>query len=141
MGLETEMRETGIVYSCPPGQHDDLGISCAHGRRNLVATQDRGHAHARDCIHFHASAICSSSADRLGIQPSTARTRSDDPISTGGSGRKTPRSMSRPWPIPLRGSPMCIKSSQPSSRAALSDEAVHSRRHSPAILSVHFFHV
>jgi hypothetical protein len=28
MGLETELRETGIVYSCPPGQHDDLGISC-----------------------------------------------------------------------------------------------------------------
>ena len=29
MGLETEMRESGIVYSCPSGQHDDLGISCA----------------------------------------------------------------------------------------------------------------
>jgi hypothetical protein len=29
MGLEAEMRESGIVYSCPPGQHDDLGISCA----------------------------------------------------------------------------------------------------------------
>ena len=29
MGLETEMRESGIIYSCPPGQHDDLGISCA----------------------------------------------------------------------------------------------------------------
>ena len=28
-GLETEFRESGIVYSCPPGQHDDLGISCA----------------------------------------------------------------------------------------------------------------
>ena len=28
-GLETEMRESGIVYSCPSGQHDDLGISCA----------------------------------------------------------------------------------------------------------------
>jgi hypothetical protein len=27
--LETEMRDSGIVYSCPPGQHDDLGISCA----------------------------------------------------------------------------------------------------------------
>jgi len=22
-------RESGIVHSCPPGQHDDLGISCA----------------------------------------------------------------------------------------------------------------
>ena len=29
MALETELRESGIVYSCPPGQHDDLGISCA----------------------------------------------------------------------------------------------------------------
>ena len=29
MRLDTEMRETGIVYSCPAGQHDDLGISCA----------------------------------------------------------------------------------------------------------------
>ena len=29
VGLETEMRESGVVYSCPPGQHDDLGISCA----------------------------------------------------------------------------------------------------------------
>jgi hypothetical protein len=28
-GLETEIRESGIVYSCPSGQHDDLGISCA----------------------------------------------------------------------------------------------------------------
>jgi hypothetical protein len=27
--LETEMRESGTVYSCPSGQHDDLGISCA----------------------------------------------------------------------------------------------------------------
>jgi hypothetical protein len=29
MALETEMRESGIIYSCPSGQHDDLGISCA----------------------------------------------------------------------------------------------------------------
>lgn len=29
MNLETEMRESGIVYKCPPGKHDDLGISCA----------------------------------------------------------------------------------------------------------------
>jgi hypothetical protein len=27
--LEAEIRETGTVYKCPPGQHDDLGISCA----------------------------------------------------------------------------------------------------------------
>ncbi len=29
MALETDMRESGIVYKCPPGHHDDLGISCA----------------------------------------------------------------------------------------------------------------
>jgi len=29
VNLETEYRDTGIVYTCPPGQHDDLGISCA----------------------------------------------------------------------------------------------------------------
>jgi len=27
--LKTELRDTGMVYQCPPGQHDDLGISCA----------------------------------------------------------------------------------------------------------------
>jgi len=27
--LETEMRQSGTVYTCPPGKHDDLGISCA----------------------------------------------------------------------------------------------------------------
>jgi hypothetical protein len=27
--LEPEMRENGMVYKCPTGQHDDLGISCA----------------------------------------------------------------------------------------------------------------
>lgn len=27
--LETEFRETGMVYTCPPGLHDDLGMSCA----------------------------------------------------------------------------------------------------------------
>jgi len=29
MALETELRDTGMVYQCPSGQHDDLGISCA----------------------------------------------------------------------------------------------------------------
>jgi hypothetical protein len=29
MALETEIRESGTLYRCPPGQHDDLGISCA----------------------------------------------------------------------------------------------------------------
>jgi hypothetical protein len=29
MALETEMRESGTVYTCPSGQHDDLDISCA----------------------------------------------------------------------------------------------------------------
>ena len=27
--LEVEFRDSGQVYSCPVGQHDDLGISCA----------------------------------------------------------------------------------------------------------------
>ena len=27
--LETEFRQSGMVYTCPSGQHDDLGISCA----------------------------------------------------------------------------------------------------------------
>jgi hypothetical protein len=27
--LNTEHRESGVVYGCPPGQHDDLGISIA----------------------------------------------------------------------------------------------------------------
>jgi hypothetical protein len=27
--LEPEQRESGIVYKCPPGQHDDLGMSLA----------------------------------------------------------------------------------------------------------------
>jgi hypothetical protein len=27
--LEPEFRESGAVFTCPPGQHDDLGISCA----------------------------------------------------------------------------------------------------------------
>ena len=27
--LEVEYRESGTVYTCPPGKHDDLGISCA----------------------------------------------------------------------------------------------------------------
>ena len=29
MNLETEIGENGIVYRCPSGRHDDLGISCA----------------------------------------------------------------------------------------------------------------
>jgi hypothetical protein len=27
--LEAELRQDGMVYTCPPGRHDDLGISCA----------------------------------------------------------------------------------------------------------------
>lgn len=29
VNLEVEFRDSGTVYTCPPGQHDDLGISCA----------------------------------------------------------------------------------------------------------------
>jgi hypothetical protein len=28
-GLEAEMRESGMIYTCPPGQHDDLAMSWA----------------------------------------------------------------------------------------------------------------
>jgi hypothetical protein len=34
MALETELRDSGIVHTCPPGQHDGLGISaCWRGRQ------------------------------------------------------------------------------------------------------------
>lgn len=46
MGLETEMRESGIIYSCPPGQHDDLGISCA-----MLAWAAR-HPHLREWVRI-----------------------------------------------------------------------------------------
>ena len=29
VNLQTEFRDTGVVYTCPPGHHDDLGISIA----------------------------------------------------------------------------------------------------------------
>lgn len=29
MALEPEQRDSGVVYKCPPGQHDDLGMSLA----------------------------------------------------------------------------------------------------------------
>jgi hypothetical protein len=29
VALETDIRESGTVYKCASGQHDDLGISCA----------------------------------------------------------------------------------------------------------------
>jgi hypothetical protein len=46
VGLETEMRESGIVYRCPPGQHDDLGISFA-----MLAWVAR-HRHLRDWVRI-----------------------------------------------------------------------------------------
>ena len=35
--LETEMRETGVVYSCPPGQHETSAYPapCWPGRRGI----------------------------------------------------------------------------------------------------------
>jgi len=44
--LETEMRESGTVYTCPPGQHDDLGISCA------MLAWAAGHPHLRDWVRI-----------------------------------------------------------------------------------------
>ena len=49
-GLETEMRESGIIYSCPSGQHDDLGISCA-----MLAWAAR-HPHLREWVGTALSA-------------------------------------------------------------------------------------
>jgi hypothetical protein len=50
MALETEMRENGTVYSCPSGQHDDLGISCA-----MLAWAAR-HPHLRSWVNMAMSA-------------------------------------------------------------------------------------
>jgi hypothetical protein len=50
MGLETELRESGTVYTCPPGQHDDLGISCA-----MLAWAAR-HPHQRSWVNIAMSA-------------------------------------------------------------------------------------
>ena len=44
MALETEIRESEIIYSCPPGQHDDLGISWA-----MLAWAAR-HPHLREWV-------------------------------------------------------------------------------------------
>ena len=55
--LETEMRESGTVYTCPSGQHDDLGISCAmlawaachpHLRSGFGLSSDRGSSASQD---------------------------------------------------------------------------------------------
>ena len=44
--LETELRASGTVYRCPPGQHDDLGISCA-----MLAWAAR-HPHLSDWFRY-----------------------------------------------------------------------------------------
>ena len=43
-GLEVEQRDSGTVYKCLPGQHDDLGISCA-----MLAWAAR-HPHLRNWV-------------------------------------------------------------------------------------------
>jgi hypothetical protein len=48
MNLETEFRDSGIIYKCLPGQHDDLGISCA-----MLAWAAR-HPHLRDWMGVFA---------------------------------------------------------------------------------------
>jgi hypothetical protein len=45
MNLGTELRDTGIIYKCLPGQHDDLGISCA-----MLAWAAR-HPHVTSWMH------------------------------------------------------------------------------------------
>jgi len=44
--LETEFRDSGIVYTCPAGKHDDLGISCA-----MLAWAAR-HPHLREWVNL-----------------------------------------------------------------------------------------
>ena len=58
MRLETEMRESGIVYTCPPGQHDDLGISCA-----MLAWAAR-HPHLREWVRISERSRRSANQDR-----------------------------------------------------------------------------
>jgi len=43
--LETELRDSGTVYRCPSGKHDDLGMSCA-----MLAWAAR-HPHLPTWIH------------------------------------------------------------------------------------------
>jgi hypothetical protein len=50
MALETEIRESGTIYRCPTGQHDDLGISCA-----MLAWAAR-HSHLRAWVDTALSA-------------------------------------------------------------------------------------
>jgi len=42
VALETEMRESGTIYKCASGHHDDLGISCA------MLAWAAGHPHLQD---------------------------------------------------------------------------------------------
>ena len=48
--LETEMRESGTVYTCPSGQHDDLGISLA------MLVWAAGHPHLDSWVRTYNSA-------------------------------------------------------------------------------------
>jgi hypothetical protein len=50
VALETELRESGIVYTCPSGHHDDLGISCA-----MLAWAAR-HPHLRGWVQITETA-------------------------------------------------------------------------------------
>ena len=49
--LELEFRDSGMVYSCPVGLHDDLGISCA-----MLAWAAR-HPHLRSWIQTLQAAM------------------------------------------------------------------------------------
>ncbi len=44
--LEIEFRDTGTVYKCPAGQHDDLAMSCA-----MLAWAAR-HPHVGEWFNF-----------------------------------------------------------------------------------------
>jgi hypothetical protein len=54
MNLETELRDSGIIYKCLPGQHDDLGVSCAMlawGRTSPHLSSWIGTASAQHRVH------------------------------------------------------------------------------------------
>ena len=64
--LELEYRDSGAVYRCPPGKHDDLGISCA-----MLAWAAR-HPHleilARGPLESRSAGLAASGRSQLGTR-------------------------------------------------------------------------
>ena len=86
------MRETGVVYTCPPGQHDDLGISCA-----MLAWAAR-HPHLDSWVNtafFSRRAAPAASKSQLGSLDMTEARQNNfhpraSPLLRGGSVRLCP---------------------------------------------------